>query len=68
MILHMYQRMALWDINERRGPWFYEGLMPQCRGVPGQGSRSGWVGEQGEKRWNEGVSEGKWGKGLKFEM
>ena len=23
-----------------------EGLMPQCRGMPGQGSGSGWVGEQ----------------------
>ena len=22
--------------------------MPQCRGIPGPGSRSGWVGEQGE--------------------
>ena len=22
--------------------------MPQCRGIPGQGSRSGWLGEQGE--------------------
>ncbi|KRY62484.1 hypothetical protein T4D_1741, partial [Trichinella pseudospiralis] len=32
--------MALWDINERRGPWSCEGSMPQCRGMPGQGSRS----------------------------
>ena len=22
------ERMALWDINERRGPWSCEGLMP----------------------------------------
>jgi hypothetical protein len=22
--------------------------MPQCGGIPGSGSRSGWVGEQGE--------------------
>jgi hypothetical protein len=25
---------------------------PQCRGMSGQGSRSGWVGEQG---WEEGI-------------
>ena len=39
--------MALSGINGRRGPWSCEGLMPQCRGMPGQGSGSGWVGEQG---------------------
>jgi hypothetical protein len=30
-------------------PWSCEVSMPQCRGMPGPGSRSGWVGEQG--RW-----------------
>jgi hypothetical protein len=40
--------MALWDINERRGPRSCEGSMPQCREMPGQGSRSKWVSEQGE--------------------
>jgi hypothetical protein len=25
----------------RRGPWSYEGSMPQCRGMPGQGGGSG---------------------------
>jgi hypothetical protein len=25
-----------------------EGSMPQCRGMPGPGSGSGWVGEQGD--------------------
>jgi hypothetical protein len=40
---------SLWDIDERRGPWFCEGSMPQCRGMLGPGSRSGWVGEQGEE-------------------
>jgi hypothetical protein len=35
--------MALWDINERRGSRSCDGSMPQCRGMPGQGSRSGWV-------------------------
>jgi hypothetical protein len=39
--------MALLDINGKRGPWSSEDSMPQCRGMPEQGSRSGWVGEQG---------------------
>jgi hypothetical protein len=26
--LHMLQKMALSDINGRRGPWSWEGLMP----------------------------------------
>jgi hypothetical protein len=39
--------MALWDINERRGPWSCDCLMPKHRGMPGQGSKSVWVGEQG---------------------
>jgi hypothetical protein len=30
-----------------RGPWSCEGSMPQYRGLPGPGSGSGWVGEQG---------------------
>jgi hypothetical protein len=38
---HMKQRMALWGINERRGPWPYKGSMPQCSGMPGQGRGSG---------------------------
>jgi hypothetical protein len=59
--------MALWDINERRGPWPCEGLMSQCRGMPGHGSRSGWVSEQGERVGVGGVSEGKLGKGIKSE-
>jgi hypothetical protein len=29
-------------------PWSCEGSMYQCRGMPGLGSRSGWVGEQGK--------------------
>ena len=31
-------------------------------------SRSGWVGEQGEKGWDREFSEGKSGKGITFEM
>jgi hypothetical protein len=30
-----------------RGPWSCKGSMPQCRGMPGQGSRSGWISKQG---------------------
>ena len=55
---------ALLDINGRigLGPW--EGCMPQCRGMPGQRVRSGWVGEPEYRRF----SEAKPGKGLTFEM
>jgi hypothetical protein len=55
----MYQKMALLDINKRRGPWFCEVLVSQCRGMPGKGSRSRWVGEQGEGGWGKGSLEGK---------
>jgi hypothetical protein len=41
---HMYQRMTLLEPSERRGLTSCEGLMPQCRGMPGQGGWSGWVG------------------------
>jgi hypothetical protein len=36
--------------------------------MPGQGSRSGWVGEQEEEGWDKRSSEGKPGKGITFEM
>jgi hypothetical protein len=42
--------------------------MPQYRGMPGPGSRSGWVGEQGEGGEDNGFSEGKLGKGITYEM
>jgi hypothetical protein len=42
--------------------------MPQYRGMPGPGSRSGWVGEQGEGKGNRELSEGKLGKGITFEL
>ena len=41
--------------------------MPQCRGMPGQGIGSGWVGEQ-EEGGVRRFSEGKPGKGIRFEM
>ena len=42
--------------------------MPQYRGMPRPGSRSGWVGEQGEGGGDSGFLEGKLGKGIIFEM
>ena len=30
----------------------YEGSMSQCGGMPGQESGSGWVGDQGEGKWD----------------
>jgi hypothetical protein len=42
------------------GHWSCEGLMPQCRVMPGQTSGSGWVGEQ-----REGDGIGGFGRGNK---
>jgi hypothetical protein len=42
--------------------------MPQYRGMPGPGIRSRWVEEKGEWGGNRGLSEGKLGKGITFEM
>jgi hypothetical protein len=42
--------------------------MSQYRGIPGPGSRSGWVGEQEGGGEDRGFSEGKLGKGITFEM
>ena len=42
--------------------------MPLSRGMQGQGSRSGWVSEQGKWGWDRGFSEGKPGKGTTFGM
>jgi hypothetical protein len=42
--------------------------MPQYRGLPGSGSRSGWVAEQGERGEDRGILERKLGKGITFEM
>jgi hypothetical protein len=66
--------MSLLDINGRRCPSSQEGLMPHCRGMPGQRGRSGYVGwgstliEQGEAGWDRGFLEGKPGKRMTFEM
>jgi hypothetical protein len=53
----MQQRMALTGISGKRGPWFYEGLKPQCSGKPGQegGSRVG-GGALSQNQWEgEGI-------------
>jgi hypothetical protein len=42
--------------------------MPQYKGTPGPGSRSGWVGEQWEGEGYRGLSERKLGKGIAFEI
>jgi hypothetical protein len=42
--------------------------MLQYRGMPGPGSRSGRVREQGMWEGDRGFSEGKLGKGITFEM
>jgi hypothetical protein len=44
--------------------------MPQCKGMPGPGSESSCVGQQGEERGDmeRGFSGGKPGKEITFEM
>jgi hypothetical protein len=42
--------------------------MLQYMGMPGLGSRSGWVAEQGEGGGDRGFSEGTLGNGITFEM
>jgi hypothetical protein len=42
--------------------------MPQYRGMPGPGSWSGWVGEQGKREGDREFLEGKLGKEITFEM
>ena len=37
-------------------PWSCESSMPQCRGMPGQGGRSGWVGEYPHR--SRGIGDG----------
>ena len=49
-------------------PWSCEGSMPHYSGMPGPGSRSGWVGEQVEDGEDRGFLEGKLEKGITVEM
>ena len=55
-------------ISGRRGSCSCEGSMAHYRGMPGPGSRSGWVGEQEEGGEDRGFSEEKLRKGPTFEM
>ena len=54
---------GLVDHQWEETPWSYEGSMPQCRGMPGPGSGSGWVVEQGYWGVDRGFSEGETRKG-----
>jgi hypothetical protein len=49
-------------------PWSCENFMPHYRGMPGPGSGSGWVGEQGDRGGDRRFSEKKLGKEITFEM
>ena len=67
--MHMYQRLVQLVINGKRGPWSYECSMSMYNGMPGLGSRSGWVFEQHkEERKGGGGLKGKLGKEITFEM
>ena len=52
----------------RRGPWSCKDSMPQYRGMPGPGSGSEWVGEQGGGGGYRRFLERKLEKGIAFEM
>jgi hypothetical protein len=54
--------------GESLGPVKGLSLLLPCRGMPGPGSRSGWVGEQGEGGGDKRFSVGKPGKGLTFKI
>jgi hypothetical protein len=60
--------MTLLDINAMKEPWSCEDSIPQCRGMPGQGSRSERIVDQGEEGWYRGLVEGKTGKSKTFEI
>ena len=53
-------------LEEALGP--EQDLMPQCREMPGQESRSRWVGDQGGGGMDRQLLEGKPGKGITFVM
>ena len=60
------QRMALLDCKGMTSP---SSWMPPWSGIPGQGSRRGFIGEQGKGRRLMGFSgDGKPGKGTTVEM
>jgi hypothetical protein len=52
--------------GEALGP--VKAICPSVWGMSGPGRRSGWVSEQGEGKGDRGISEGKSGKRITFEM
>ena len=50
----------------RRGPLFWEGSLSQYRGMLEEGSRSGWVGEQGDVVWDREIFGGETRNGDKI--
>ena len=54
--------MALSDINERRGPWSCEGLMPQCREFQDREDTVGRLVSRGLGAWDRVFLKGKLGK------
>jgi hypothetical protein len=59
--------MALWDINERRGPGSCEGLMPLCRECQDREAGVGGLVTRGMEGWDREFLEGNPGKGITFE-
>jgi hypothetical protein len=55
------------SFSRRRGPWSSEGSMLYCMGMPRPGMGIGGLRNRGSGR-DRGFSEGKLGKGIKFEM
>jgi hypothetical protein len=49
-VVEYVTEFGLVGINVRRGPWSCEYYMPQFREMPGPGSGSRWVGDQGRGR------------------
>jgi hypothetical protein len=47
--------MALWDINERRGPWSCEVSMPRGRGMPRREAGVGRLVSREEEGWDREV-------------
>jgi hypothetical protein len=66
-ICHLITCFPVEEFLLGRGPWSCEGSMPQYMGIPGPGSRNGWICEQEEEGGDRGFSEGKLGKGIVFE-
>jgi hypothetical protein len=51
--------MALWDINRRRGPWSFEGSIPQCWGMPDREAGVDGLVSRGKEDGIRGFSERK---------